>query len=139
MTLSKLVAIALAVLTLTAGAAAAMPGNAPDHAGSTTAEQAADHGHHDQAEGNETGVDGDDPADNADGAGQQRNANQEQHGPPVDLPSQVPDHVAQIHDLIRQFLNEDLDGSLGKAISGVMGGGQAANSGNGNADGAQRG
>jgi hypothetical protein len=133
MTLTKLVAIALAVLTLTAGAAAAMPGNAPDHAGSNTAEQASAHGPQDGADGNESEV------DDADTTEQRRTADHERYGPPVDMPSQVPDHVTQIHDLIRHFLNGGHDGSLGEAISGVMGGGQAANGANGNADAAQRG
>ncbi len=40
-------------------------------------------------------------------------------GPPTDLPDAVPDFVAEIHDLIRQFLGGDLDGSLGDAVSNV--------------------
>ena len=136
MNLTKLTAIALAVLTLTAGAAAAMPGNAPDQAGSNTAEQASDHGQHDEAaDGNETAVDAEESADEADAddADRHRNANRERRGPPVELPNQVPEHVTQIHDLIRQFLNGDLDASPGRAISGVVGGGQAGQGGNGNA------
>jgi len=135
MTLTKIVAIALAVLTVTAGAAAAMPGNAPEHARTNdNAEQTDEHSQAgDPASGNES-----EDAVHGDGmAEQQRTTNQERQGPPVDLPSPVPDHVRQIHDLIRQVLNDELDGSLGKAISDMMGGGQADHGGNGNA--AQRG
>lgn len=36
-------------------------------------------------------------------------------GPPVDMPEQVPDHVTEIHETIRPFL----EGSLGDAISDI--------------------
>lgn len=38
-------------------------------------------------------------------------------GPPGDLPGPVPDFVSTIHNLITQFIDGTLDGSLGSAIS----------------------
>ncbi|MFB6300539.1 MAG: hypothetical protein ABEH65_09790 [Halobacteriales archaeon] len=47
-------------------------------------------------------------------------------GPPSDLPGPVPDFVSTIHDLITQFINGALDGSLGSAISEQIGGGSSS-------------
>jgi len=44
---------------------------------------------------------------------------QAQRGPPVDLPSQVPDHVQQIHSLVRQFIDGAMEGPLGPEVSDV--------------------
>lgn len=98
MKLSTLIPIALVALLVTAGAAAAMPGNAPDHAGANDHEQASDHAPDDTADDGDAG-------------------NAHAQGPPEDLPEQVPDFVRQIHDAIRQFLSGGLDGILGDAVS----------------------
>lgn len=98
-----LVAAGLAALVVTAGTAAALPGNAPVDAGANANDAA------DSAGGNADARDGS-PA----GASEQAD-----RGPPVDLPEQVPDHVSRIHDLIRKHLSGDLAGSLGEAISDV--------------------
>ncbi|MFB6173370.1 MAG: hypothetical protein ABEI39_01880 [Halobacteriales archaeon] len=112
MNLSKIAAIGLAALLVTAGAAAAMPGNAPDHAGADD-EQTSDR-RPDDAEDDENATDdaGAPPATVADAGGADA-----ARGPPADLPTQAPDHVSRIHDLIREFLSGDLDGSLGDAVS----------------------
>jgi hypothetical protein len=48
-------------------------------------------------------------------------------GPPVDLPAQVPDHVSQVHDLVRSFLSGDDDGgNLGDVVGDLLGGGANA-------------
>jgi hypothetical protein len=66
------------------------------------------------------------PADDADGnatdgadtgAENRDDAAADGQGPPADLPAQVPDHVTQIHDLIRSFVGGDGDGSLGDSVS----------------------
>lgn len=108
MKLRTIAAVALAALLVSAGAAAAMPGNAPDHAAD---EQASDHT--DDGAANETATDSDEragpPADAA--------ADADRRGPPADLPGPVPDHVATIHDLFRSFLGGDMSGSeLGSAV-----------------------
>ncbi|WP_135821151.1 hypothetical protein [Halostella litorea] len=95
MRLTKIAAIGLAALLLATGAAAAMPGNAPDHAqpaNETTNESA------------QAGPPADVPADDAD------------RGPPVDMPEQVPDHVSAIHEEINAFLDGTVD-DLGDAVS----------------------
>lgn len=83
LTLQRTAGILLAVVVLTTGAAAALPGNSPDSAGT----------------------------DN-DGSA----------GPPGDLPGPVPDFVSTIHDLVSQFIDGTLDGSLGDVISDRLGG-----------------
>lgn len=113
------IALIVAALTLSAGAAAAMPGNASTDAASAgngaadaeeSAAQDAETSESDanKAEANET------DGENAANASEAR-------GPPADMPAQVPDHVSQIHDLIGQFLAGDLTGSLGEAVSDVAG------------------
>lgn len=101
----------LALAVVASGAAAALPGNAPvdapmddntaDAAGEQHAEQA---GEQRAAQSQEQRAEGA-------AAGQQ--------GPPVDLPSQVPDFVSDIHDLIRQHVSGTLDGILGHQVSDV--------------------
>lgn len=52
----------------------------------------------------------------------------ERAGPPSEMPSQVPDHVSEIHSLINQFLGGSID-QLGPAVSDAAG-----NNGNGPAE-----
>ena len=101
---TTLLAVALAALLAFAGTAAAFPGNAPVDTGANDAADNTDHRPDAAANASERGH----------GA-----AAADKRGPPTDMPSQVPDHVATIHDLIRQFVGGDLDGSLGEAISDV--------------------
>lgn len=124
MNLSKLAAIALAALLVTAGAAAATPGNAPDHSGADEHEQASEHqpdttDNSTNADENATRVDEDaaDMRENSEASSNQR-ADAAQ-GPPTDMPGQVPDHVVEIHRLILNFLSGDLDGPLGPSVSDV--------------------
>lgn len=107
-------AIALAIMLVTTGVAVAAPGNAPDDAGPDDAP--ANNASVEQGETNATNVTTGDDGVTAEGA----------DGPPEDVPSHVPDHVVQIHDLIRQHIADLLDGSLGEAISDVLAGGSAA-------------
>jgi hypothetical protein len=134
MTRTKLVAVVFAALVVTVGPVAAAPGNAPiavgaddqydDHAEaadgnaddavdeSSADGQPADAPVGDDAEGN-----ADDAADRADDAGAGSTDAADRRGPPSDLPAQVPDHVAAVHDVIESFLSGDLDSSLGDAVS----------------------
>lgn len=101
MKLSKLAALALVALLVSAGAAAAVPGVASNQ---------------NQADGHAQATDHADDGDAHASSGGAANA-PDDRGPHVDLPEQVPDHVEQIHELIRRFLSGDLDGSLGGAVS----------------------
>lgn len=110
MTRTKIVAALVAVLVIGAGAAAAVPGNAP----------AGDHA-----------PDSDQRADDTHSSDDAENASEERRGPPADGPAAdgpptgdlpVPDHVSEIHSTIDSFLADDLSGTLGDAISDVVGG-----------------
>lgn len=105
-----LVAAGLAALVLTAGTAAALPGNAPVDAGANA---------NDAADGDGRDVDRAGGSADAREGGPAGASEQADRGPPVDLPAQVPDHVSQIHDLIREHLSGNLAGSLGEAINDV--------------------
>ncbi|RLM89717.1 hypothetical protein D3D02_07565 [Halobellus sp. Atlit-38R] len=118
MKLQTMVAIGLAALMLTTGAAVAVPGAAPtDAAGSTNG--AAD-AHGEATHGADTAA-----ADRA--ADRPENAAETPHdasaasvgGPRADLPGPVPDRVAQIHSLIRRSLDGTLGEPLGQAIDGL--------------------
>lgn len=133
MKLSKLAAIALAALLVTAGAAAATPGNGPDHAGADEHEQASDNQpddaddeqEDDAAAADENATSGAENADEhaaamgANGAVESNQRADQAQGPPSDMPEQVPDHVMEIHRLIADFLMGDLDGNLGVSVSDV--------------------
>lgn len=108
MKLKLIAVIATVALLVTTGAALAAPGNAPDDAGAATVDD---------------GTSADEAAENGSAAAENRDENgsaaadEHAQGPPDNLPEPVPDHVGQIHDLVRQFLNGSLEGSLGEAIS----------------------
>lgn len=110
MQLTKIAGVLLALL-MVMGTAAAMPGAPAAQADETT------------DDANETDVDDDanetdDGDESATAAGPpERGADSAERGPPADLPSQVPDFVGDIHDAIGTFLDGDLGGSLGEAIS----------------------
>lgn len=105
---TTLIAVACALLVVTTGIAAAV-GNAP---APTNADDNANERHdnaderHDRS-GNGTAA-ANDEADERNGG-----------GPNVELPDQVPDHVSAIHDQISSFLDGDLEGPLGDAVSEV--------------------
>lgn len=111
---TTIVAAGLALLVLGAGAVAAQPSSPADV-------------QHPESPADAPAVD-DPVAQNAsaenrtDEEVKDENEDAERAGPPVDMPSQVPDHVSEIHALIGQFVEGDLDGSLGDAIRGVLGG-----------------
>ena len=119
--------IAIATMLATTGAVVAAPGNAPNLP--DNAHDMNDTEQNDDSSKNATVVEemnekttGREDSDRAVGAGASgadvRAENSQ--GPPTDLPAQVPEHVGQIHDLIRQFLNDDVGESLGNAISDVV-------------------
>ncbi|WP_229121383.1 hypothetical protein [Halapricum desulfuricans] len=129
MNLPKIAGIALAVVLIAGGTAAALPGNAP-----------ADAPVPDQANTNETVTDAadanetDESADRADrrpheatergppaerGPHMSENASAAERGPPTDMPEQVPDFVTELHETINQFLSGELEGDLGAAIADV--------------------
>ncbi|MFB6362001.1 MAG: hypothetical protein ABEH59_11865 [Halobacteriales archaeon] len=125
----KLIAIALAALLVFAGGAAALPDqasdaaedNQPDEPGVDAAGQADENATDDDAAENET-----ETAENETEDEDARDENASA-GPPTDLPEQAPDHVTQIHDLIRSKLDGALTGQeLGAAISDLMGSDEGA-------------
>ena len=125
MKLKTTAVFAVIALMLTAGAAAAMPGSAPDHAADGENEMPDDQPP-EQADANASAADShadeneSADADDADNASERRDgAAAGERGPPQDMPEQVPDHVSSIHDLIRTFLHGDGDGNLGEQISDV--------------------
>ncbi|PSQ33163.1 hypothetical protein BRD09_01765 [Halobacteriales archaeon SW_10_68_16] len=102
MKLTKLAGVLLAVLVVATGAAAALPGNAPSDApveqptnDSDVADARAD----------------DDDDDRGESAADRR-------GPPADMPSQVPEFVSGIHDLVNQKIDGTLS-NLGEEVSSV--------------------
>lgn len=106
MQLIKIAGVALALLMIT-GTAAAMPGAAPaqaDENSDANATETTENQSQSDADAEVSDRRGP-PADDAD------------RGPPVDLPSQVPDFVGDLHDTIGQFLDGDRDGSLGERLS----------------------
>lgn len=136
MNASKLAVIAITALIVTAGAAVAMPGNAPEHAAADENERASDQEPDDAADARsnsdlaaDENASAEDTGDNRASGPDERAAAQAEHppdsaaasGPPVDLPDQVPDHVTTIHELIVDFLNGDLDGDLGSSVSAAAG------------------
>lgn len=120
----KLIAIALAALLVFAGGAAALPGqasdaaedNQPDDPGADASEQADENATDDDAAENVT-----ETAENETEEEDAREGNAAA-GPPTDMPERAPDHVTQIHDLVRSKLDGALTGQeLGTAISDLMG------------------
>lgn len=198
MQFKTVVAVLLAALTITAGAAVAAPGNADSNAngsasasadgdasangtehadenGSSGDEQAdenassseersdenasqnADDGSANAEDGEEnrqvaavsvsarTGPDGNasETAVNASGdapgvgvsaAAEHEEADEGDQGPPIDLPSNVPEHVTEIHVLIRDHIAGGLTESLGSAISSLFGGADDGAADDGGAD-----
>lgn len=124
MKLTKLAAIALAALTLTAGAAVAVPGNAPDGIGNDNADTHANE-HAEEAGGAENASAADERDENASAADERDDRAADESGdagPPADLPEQVPEHVSAIHELIQQHVDGVLEGDLGAAVSDVASG-----------------
>lgn len=116
MNISKILAVALAVLVVGAGAAAAIPGQAADQAQDDANDDASDAGPPD-----DVGATADDANESDD-----ENASKERRGPPADVPAQAPDHVSQIHETINTWMDGGKEGSLDDMISGIVGGGDEA-------------
>lgn len=154
MQLHEFAAAFAAVLVVTAGAAVAAPGNANStradgHAEASTSASANAGTPTETAEksdGNETATEttGESDATDAEsgersvvsvsvsaegsGSGANVNASADAAGEgsqPADASDNAPSHVEHIHVLIREHVAGTLSGSLGDAIAGVLGGGQA--------------
>lgn len=114
-----IIAIGLAALLVTAGAVAAAPGQAPTDSAADEHAQSSGHGQ----------AGGPDDAGNqsADAGSQSANASNRSAdaGPPTDMPAPVPNHVTQIHETINRWLSGSLTGTLGEAISSIVGGNQS--------------
>lgn len=111
MTIKLIGAALLALAVVASGAAAATPGDTPvDGPSDDRADQAPE-----EADPmNETA------ADAASGGADRANAAADgQRGPTADLPSQVPDFVGEVHDLVRQQIHGALDGDMGELVSGI--------------------
>lgn len=141
MTARKLIAIALVTIVAAAGIAVAAP---PDHAGAGNAPIDVPNDEHANDNADDGSDNADDGLNNADENASDADANerayegagnadgvapaqagagsdQAERGPPADLPEQVPDHVSEIHDLIRGFMDGSVE-NLGEQISAVVGG-----------------
>jgi hypothetical protein len=121
MNLTKITAVALAVLLVGAGAAAAIPGQAADQAHSNANDDGTDAGPGAGAPDDAGAADEAGNATDNESADAGENAS-ERRGPPEDMPSQAPDHVSQIHETINDWLDSDKEGSLGDMISDIVGG-----------------
>jgi hypothetical protein len=145
MTLTKIAGVVLAVLLVTTGMAAALPGNAPadsqtgqaDDKDDDAAEAAPDE-RADDAANESTDDQADDTATDrgpaiaatvtdadSGAADEARGANVSAQGPPVDLPARVPDFVSDVHQQIRDYKVGDVTGDLGAMISDLTPGGPA--------------
>jgi hypothetical protein len=113
MKLTRIAVVLLAVLVVATGAAAALPGNAPTDA---PVEQPANDSDDATREANDPpAVAAGGESDRVGGTGE---APVDRQGPPADLPSQVPDFVSGIHDLINQKIDGTIS-NLGEEISSV--------------------
>jgi hypothetical protein len=141
MNAKRTVAVALAALLVVTGVVAATPaGQAGSHAdeaaaapdADTEAEAGADvaaaaserdgdasEGASDEAE--ESGV-----ANGSAAASGPAADTRGERGPPETLPAPVPDHVSDVHHTVDAFLSGDLNGTLGDALSALLGGGGEA-------------
>lgn len=122
----ELAAAALAVLLVSAGAVAAVPGDAPDGARADDHEGADEHAQDDRRDDDRGERARDDHAADANeaAAAEPGEATAEQaredRGPPTDVPAQVPDFVGRIHGEILKHLDGGLGGAeLGEAISNL--------------------
>jgi hypothetical protein len=115
----QLLAVGLAALTVTTGAALALPGAAP--ASSPADDHAQADGHADE---NATDADAVENGSAPDAVPMDGNASDADaaRGPPADLPAQVPDFVSDIHDAVRTHV-EGTIADLGDVISGLTPGG----------------
>lgn len=126
-----MIAAGLAVLVLATGAVLAQPGNAPVDVGAQTDDhgQAADHGQSADHQMTDTDHTNETAETESDDAGSQAAAapeadahgNDAEQGPPVEMPTPVPDRVADIHEMIQKFIDDDLEGSLGQSLQDVFG------------------
>ena len=106
MNAKRLITIAVVSMLLIGGAAAlgaAAPADQANHNATDAQENVPD----------DAGDAADDRADNA------------SVGPSDGLPSQVPDHVGEIHDRVESFLSGSVD-DLGESLSELLGGGESA-------------
>jgi hypothetical protein len=101
----RLAALVFEALLVTAGAAAAAPGNAPADAGP----DGADDGDSDDADGTEDS----EASDDAESSAADENARNAERGPSESLPSQASDRASSVLDTVRTFL----DGDLGPALA----------------------
>ncbi|WP_229111677.1 hypothetical protein [Halapricum desulfuricans] len=120
MNLTKIAGIALAVVLVAGGTAAALPGNAPTDGPTTDQPNATP----DADDANETTAEVESergpPADRGPHASDDRGPNADHdRGPPTDMPEQVPDFVTEIHETINQFLDGELEGDLGSSIAEI--------------------
>ena len=119
-----ILATALAVLVLGTGAVMAQPGNAPVDVPAeqpTDGEQQAEHEMNETEQMNETEANASEHAGSQADVAPDAHANNGEQGPPVEMPDPVPDRVAEIHEMIQQFLDGNLDSPLGESLQDVVG------------------
>lgn len=154
MKLHTIATMVLVTLLVTAGAATAAPGNAPENPEADDADHESNDATENEPEPDENASDNataaidenvgaledtapdpdlpENASENASAAIDQAGESNENaavtdgdvsaanaQGPGESLPEQMPDHVTDLHDLIRQFADGDLDGPLGHAISSL--------------------
>lgn len=105
MKLHTITTLGILALVLTTGSALALPGNAPahEHSNATTTIPT-----------NASVSDSAPPPTETNDAS-------EQYGPSNDLPGPVPDHVTELHETIRSFLDGQPDRPLGHALGDLLG------------------
>lgn len=116
MKLTKTAGVLVAVLLVATAGAAALPGNA------STDSQAgqADDKYDDDANASNAPTNAGPEMNDSEGDENASNA-EDRRGPSTDMPAQAPDRVSQIHELIHQYLDGEVD-NLGAQISGLIGG-----------------
>ncbi|WP_340102117.1 hypothetical protein [Salinibaculum salinum] len=119
MKLTKTVGVLFAVLLVATAGAAALPGNAPTDSQAGQADNQTDAA---DEEANESADAGPGMSNSANSAADDRAGenSDDRRGPPTDMPEQAPDFVSQIHELVHQHLDGDLD-NLGEQVSDLVG------------------
>lgn len=114
MKITKALTIALAVVVLIGGMAAVGAASPADEADENARDAYGENAPGDVGDG--------------DSVNEQLNESADSVGPADGLPSQVPDHVSQIHETIESYLDGSID-NLGDALSSLVGGNDDANAG----------
>lgn len=120
MNATQLITIATAVLLLIGGVAAVGAASPVDQANANVTDASEENATDVNEVGDAAGERVDATDERADRAGTADGV-----GPSDGLPSQVPDHVSQLHETIESFLNGSID-TLGESLNELLSGGEQA-------------